>query len=88
MASALHGVANPPSAENYRDAETAILSHAQMDSFRDDLACLQTQKPLLHSSRLLSLAPELDPASGLIRVGGRLRQSSDLLPDTILSQNL
>ncbi len=83
MATSLHGAANPPSAENYCDAETAILRQAQMDSFRDDLACLQTQKPLLSSSHLLSLAPELDPALGLIRVGGRLCQSSDLLPDAM-----
>ncbi|KAI2645574.1 Gamma-glutamyl phosphate reductase [Labeo rohita] len=79
----LHGVANPPSAENYCDAETAILRQAQMESFKDDLACLQNQKPLLPSSRLLSLAPELDPTSGLVRVGGRLHQSSDLLPDAV-----
>ena len=83
MAASLHGAAKPPSAENYRDSETAILRQAQVDSFRDDLACLQTQKPLLPSSRLLSLAPEFDPASGLIRVGGRLRRSSDLPPDAI-----
>ncbi len=83
MAISLHGAANPPSAENYRDAETAILKQAQVDSFRYDLPCLQTQNPLLSSSRLLSLAPELDPALGLIRVGGRLRQSSDLLPDAM-----
>ncbi|KAK0132488.1 Gag-Pro-Pol polyprotein [Merluccius polli] len=85
-AASCHGVAKPlatPSAETYLDAEIAILRQAQLDSFGNDLACLQTHKPLPNSSRLLSLAPELDPVSGLIRVGGRLRQSSDLPPDAM-----
>ncbi len=37
----------------------------------------------MHSnSRLISLAPELDQSTGLIRVGGRLRRSELLKPDT------
>lgn len=72
-----------PSAATYLDAEIAILRQAQLDSFGNDLACLQSHKPLPHSSRLLSLAPELDSMSGLIRVGGRLRQSNDLPPDVL-----
>ena len=35
------------------------------------------------SSRLASLAPEFDDTNQLIRVGGRLRQSSDLEEDTV-----
>ncbi len=30
------------------------------------------------SSRLVALAPEMDPSNGLIRVGGRLRRVADL----------
>ncbi|XP_073669326.1 uncharacterized protein [Paramisgurnus dabryanus] len=86
-AASYHGLteppATPPSAATYLDAEIAILRQAQVDSFGNDLACLQSHKPLPHSSRLLSLAPELDSMSGLIRVGGRLRQSNDLPPDVI-----
>ncbi|KAK0155195.1 hypothetical protein N1851_002466 [Merluccius polli] len=33
--------------------------------------------------QLVAPAEQLDPESGLIRVGGRLRQSSDLPPDAI-----
>ena len=79
-------MAEPPatqSAETYLNAEITILRQAQLDSLQDVVACLQTHKPLPNVSRLLSLAPELDPASGLIRVGGRLRQRCDLPPEAI-----
>ena len=85
-AASLYGAAQPPatpSAETYRNVEIAILRQAQVDSFGNYLTCLQAEKPLPNSSRLLSLAPELDAESGLIHVGGRLRQSNDLPPDVV-----
>lgn len=44
---------------------------------------LQSGKPLPSSSRLLCLAPDLDSDTHLVRVGGRLRQISELEEDTI-----
>lgn len=39
---------------------------------------LQSSKPVPNDSRLCSLAPEFDPDTNLIRVGGHLRCSEDL----------
>ncbi len=42
--------------------------------------CWKTVKP---SSRLVALAPEMDPSNGLIRVGGRLRRVADLVDSVV-----
>ncbi|KAM9735349.1 uncharacterized protein ACNS7B_014625 [Menidia menidia] len=81
-----HGVAagqSSPTAEDYRTIETEMLQRAQQDSFGEEYALLSAGKPLTSTNRLLTLAPELDQAAGLIRVGGRLRRSQDLEPDTV-----
>lgn len=36
--------------------------------------CIKAGKPVSPSSKLSQLAPEIDPESGLVRVGGRLRR--------------
>lgn len=77
----LHGAADadiPLTADAYKSAEVAALQQAQRDSFPDEVALLKAGKPVSKSSRLLSLAPELDESTGLIRVGGRLRRCTDL----------
>ncbi len=66
------------SAEDHRHAETHLLRKAQQDCFPDELRLLKAKKPVLRSSRLCNLSPELDESSDLIRVGGRLRRSEDL----------
>ncbi|KAJ8409961.1 hypothetical protein AAFF_G00210020 [Aldrovandia affinis] len=75
--------AAPITADAYAVAELEVLRHAQGDSFPDEVAQLKAGKPVTKSSRLLSLAPELNKATGLIRVGGHLRRSSDLASDVI-----
>lgn len=80
-AQTLHGAANPDgalSADDYRQAERAILCQAQQDSFPEELSLLKGGKPVPSSSRLLTLSPELDEAGELIRVGGRLRRTEGL----------
>lgn len=65
---------SPPSAAEYQQAETTVFKRAQEQPFPDDHSLLSAGKPVLIRSRLLALAPEMDEASGLIRVGGRLRR--------------
>ncbi|KAK7902058.1 hypothetical protein WMY93_018827 [Mugilogobius chulae] len=80
---ASHGAADyVPSAGDYREAEKQLIQQAQEDSFPSELAHLKAGKALANNSRLLKLAPELDSAQ-LIRVGGRLRHSPHLSPDTV-----
>ncbi|KAL3976302.1 alcohol-forming fatty acyl-CoA reductase [Sarotherodon galilaeus] len=69
---------NIPSAADYLTAEQEILRQAQLDSFGEDLARLQSDKPLSSDSPVYCLSPVLCRNSGLIHVGGRLRQSPDL----------
>jgi len=85
-ARALHGVADQgvgPTAEDYHNAETLIFKRGQKNSFPEELCLLKAGKPIPSSSRLLTLAPEFDEASKLIRVGGRLRQAEDLDQATV-----
>ncbi|KAL7849939.1 hypothetical protein SRHO_G00192880 [Serrasalmus rhombeus] len=63
-----------PAAEEYRQAEVSILQRAQQQSFPDDYRLLSAGKPVLSGSRLITLAPEMDKSTALIRVGGRLRR--------------
>lgn len=76
--SPLHGAAvSVPSASDYREGENHLLKQAQQDCVISDLAHLKSDKPLLKSRRLLT-APELDPATQLICVGGPLCRSTQL----------
>ncbi|KAK0136552.1 hypothetical protein N1851_027287 [Merluccius polli] len=81
----LHGAADPATpmtADAYAVAELEALQQAQRDSF-PEITKLKASKPVAKSSRLMSLAPERDEATGLARVGGRLCRSSDLTSDAI-----
>ncbi|KAL7841401.1 hypothetical protein SRHO_G00250920 [Serrasalmus rhombeus] len=69
-----HGVASSgdvPTAEDYTRVEMFILQRMQQECFGEDLTRLKAGKPLLCSSRLLTLAPSLDKGSDLIRVAER-----------------
>lgn len=70
-------------ADDYATAKLEALRQAQRDSFPDESTQLTTGKPVAKSSRLMSLAPELDGGKGLIRVGGHLRHSCDPASDAI-----
>lgn len=65
------------------EVETQLLQSAQKDSFLEEVQALQTGNPVRPSSRLSALSPEYDSLSGLVRVGGRLRQATDVDPDSI-----
>lgn len=82
----IHGAADEngtPLADTYREAEITVLRQAQSESFKDEITCLKIGRSLSLSSPLLSLSPELELVTGLICVGGRLRQSSDIPLNTI-----
>ncbi|KAI2668878.1 Polyprotein P3 [Labeo rohita] len=70
-------------ADDYKEAELAVLRQSQNESFPEELSCLRAGKPLPRNSRLLCLAPEFDEDIKLIRVGGRLRQDTQLEEDAI-----
>ncbi len=70
------------SAEDYAAAEISLLKQAQAKCFPVELKSLTSGQSLHSNSRLISLAPELDQSTGLISVGGRLRRSKLLKPDT------
>ncbi|XP_034539669.1 uncharacterized protein LOC117812820 [Notolabrus celidotus] len=77
----LHGAANitdHPTADDYNKAELALLRQAQMESFPEDFVLLKSGKAIPTSSRLLTLTPEYDETTDLIRAGGRLRRCEDL----------
>lgn len=79
----LHGAAYTSSAELQKDVQRAVLRQAQAESFPEELRLLMSGKSVSSKSRLLTLSPELDAATGLIRVGGRLRHCEVLEADTI-----
>lgn len=79
----LHGAAYTSSADLQRDVQHAILCQAQAESFPDELRLLKSGKPIFSTSRLITLSPELDAATGLIRVGGRLRHCEVLEEDAV-----
>ena len=56
-------------------AKGLILREVQYDHFKAEIDTLTSQEPISSSSTLLSLDPFIDD-EGLLRVGGRLRQSS------------
>ncbi|XP_067306912.1 uncharacterized protein [Pseudorasbora parva] len=61
-----------------REAEAVLLRACQLQSFPEEVAALRANKPVPAHSRLVSLAPEWDPLTNMIRVGGRLRRSETL----------
>eukprot|EP00064_Thunnus_orientalis_P007711 superscaffoldBa00000873_g7733 len=67
----------------YQKATYLILQRAQIDSFPDNYALLRAGKPVPASSHLITLSPEFDTASGLIRVGGRLHRAEELDPSAV-----
>lgn len=70
------------SGQDYAATEISILKQAQAMCFPVELDSLTCGKSLPSKSRLISLAPEIYQSTGLIRVGGRLRRSELLGPDT------
>ncbi|KAL0151370.1 hypothetical protein M9458_053364 [Cirrhinus mrigala] len=72
-----------PEAADYRQTEVHVLKHVQQESFPEDYHLLESGKTVKPSSRLVALAPEMDPSHSLIRVGGRLRRMADLA-DSVL----
>ncbi|KAJ8369248.1 hypothetical protein SKAU_G00092760 [Synaphobranchus kaupii] len=75
---ALHGTTGQtgsPSAADYLEAEYTVLRRAQMDAFREEIAHLESNKPVPSHGSLITLLPELDNTLKLICVGGRMRQS-------------
>lgn len=81
----LHGAADKSelSADDYTQAEQELLRRSQVESFPEETAQLQLGKPVSHSSRLLTLAPEYDHKAKLVRVGGRLRRCNHLDSNTV-----
>ncbi|KAI2646455.1 Polyprotein P3 [Labeo rohita] len=79
----LHGAAYTSSADLQRDIQQAVLRQAQAESFPDELRLLKSGKPVSSTSRLITLSPELDAVTGLIRVGGRLRHCEVLEADAV-----
>ncbi|XP_063766006.1 uncharacterized protein LOC134882305 [Eleginops maclovinus] len=76
-----HGVASDTestSAADLRKAELDVLRQAQIESFPDDMTQLLSGNPVTSNSKLVTLAPELDPNTQLIHVGGRLRRCDQL----------
>lgn len=63
-------------------AETLLIWRAWAESFPEELQALRKGKCSPTNSRLLSLSPELDPPSDIIRVGGRIR-CAELEPDAL-----
>lgn len=87
-APSLHGAANsdsdlPTEAADYIRAENLLLRQAQLESFPEEVKAIISDGPLPNSSCLGSLSPEYDQETGLLSVGGRLRRSEQLEPDTI-----
>ena len=68
------------SVENNQKAKVLILRELQHEVFQAEVSSLSAQKPLERNSRLISLDPFVDEF-GLLRVGGRLRQSSLLFEE-------
>lgn len=66
-------IAGDAALATYKDSEITLLKQCQAESFPVELKSLRSGTPLPRHSKLRALAPELDKVSGLIRVGGRLR---------------
>ena len=82
----LHGAADSTTqsaANDYSKAKLALLRHAQMESFPEEFTLIKSGKTILTSSRLLTLAPEYNESSDLIRVGGGLRRCNSLSQEVL-----
>lgn len=66
-----------------REAEAVLLRACQLQSFPEEVAALKAQKPVPAHSRLVSLAPEWDPLTNMMRVGGRLRRLANSDPEQL-----
>ncbi|CAM4638688.1 unnamed protein product [Leuciscus chuanchicus] len=66
-----------------REAEAVLLRACQAQSFLEEVAALRAQKSIPVHSRLVNLAPEWDPLTSMIRVGGRLRRLANSEPEQI-----
>lgn len=85
-ASSLHGAAKidmSSTAADFLQAEKLMLVKAQEDCFAEELKAIKAGRSLPSDSRIASLSPEYDEATGLLRVGGRLRHAQNLDLDTI-----
>ena len=51
-----------------------LLRRMQRESFGEDIARLEKGKDVLKGSRLITLSPEFDHSTRLVRIGGRLPQ--------------
>ncbi|KAL1272022.1 hypothetical protein QQF64_031038 [Cirrhinus molitorella] len=74
----LHKCGEQPSAADYQAAEMLLLQKSQIDSFPEEYKLLKAKRPIPSNSRLLTLSPEYDESSQIIRVGGRLRRAEGL----------
>jgi transposase InsO family protein len=61
--------------DEIRTAELIIFNLAQRDEYGEEIACIQHGKDVPSKSKIAPLAPFLD-SDGLLRVGGRIRNSS------------
>ncbi|XP_039514870.1 uncharacterized protein LOC120469772 [Pimephales promelas] len=66
-----------------REAEAVLLRACQAQSFPEEVAALKAKKCIPAHSRLVNLAPEWDPLTNMIRVGGRLRRLANSDPEQI-----
>lgn len=83
-AHSIHGTAEGGlTARDFKEAELLLLQQIQRECFAADVAHLKAGKAVPTSSRLVTLAPELDDTTQLIRVGGRLRRSTLLDQDAM-----
>ncbi len=87
-AGSLHGAADANatltcSAADFLQAEKLALQSAQEDCFAAEIRALKAGRTLPSESRLTSLSPEYEEATGLLRVGGRLRYAEGLALDTL-----
>ncbi|XP_052810470.1 uncharacterized protein LOC128238519 [Mya arenaria] len=70
-----HSCSGIRSLESNSRATIVILREVQLVSFKSEIDCLRSESSISANSKLLQLDPFLDDM-GLLRVGGRLRQSS------------
>ncbi|CAG2251788.1 unnamed protein product [Mytilus edulis] len=57
-----------------KESEKLIIKEVQQDTYYNEIDCLKQSKPLQKNSSLIALSPVLD-SDGLLRVGGRLKNS-------------
>ena len=65
----------PLSVSELENAKNFLLRSAQSNAYAAEINALRANRALLPSSKLLQLSPFLDKTSGLLLVGGRLKNS-------------